>query len=150
MTATIELADVRSVAASILTRMGPITAMKLQRLVYYCQAWHLVWEDELLFPEEIQAWATGPTVPTLYSLHTGEFKVSSIEHDEARRLTDDQSSTVDGVLEFYGCRSTHNLNIVTRRESPWRDARWRVYAKPGESATELITTAEIFEYYDSL
>lgn len=32
------MATVDDVAAALLTRTGPITAMKLQKLVFYCQA----------------------------------------------------------------------------------------------------------------
>ena len=34
------------VADYILQEHGAMSAMKLQKLVYYAQAWHLVWEDK--------------------------------------------------------------------------------------------------------
>lgn len=49
------MAKVNDVAAYILEHAGPLTAMKLQKLVYYSQAWQLVWEDKALFPERIEA-----------------------------------------------------------------------------------------------
>ena len=42
------MANVDDVAAYILNRQGPMTAMKLQKLCYYSQAWHLVWDSEPL------------------------------------------------------------------------------------------------------
>jgi uncharacterized phage-associated protein len=57
------MVSVDDVAAYILEQRGPMSAMKLQKLVYYSQAWSLVWEDRPLFREEIQAWASGPVVP---------------------------------------------------------------------------------------
>ena len=33
------------VAAYILRKQGTLPAMKLQKLVYYSQAWSLVWDD---------------------------------------------------------------------------------------------------------
>ena len=65
------------VAAFILKESGPMTAMKLQKLVYYCQAWSLVWDEKPLFKEKIEAWANGPVVRALYEKHRGKFKVSS-------------------------------------------------------------------------
>ncbi len=62
------MATALDVAAFILNKRGPMTAMKLQKLVYYSKAWHLVWEDKLLFTEPIEAWANGPVVPELYKL----------------------------------------------------------------------------------
>ena len=44
------------VAAYILQEQGPTPALKLQKLVYYSQAWSLVWDDKPLFEEEIEAW----------------------------------------------------------------------------------------------
>ncbi len=60
------MVSVHDVAAIILQECGEMTAMKLQKLVYYSQAWSLVWDDAPSFPEEIQAWANGPVVPVLY------------------------------------------------------------------------------------
>ncbi|WP_328689855.1 DUF4065 domain-containing protein [Streptomyces phaeochromogenes] len=54
-----------------------MTAMKLQKLVYYCQAWHLAWEGRASFPEAIRAWASGPVCPALYELHQGHFEIEA-------------------------------------------------------------------------
>jgi uncharacterized phage-associated protein len=72
---TSSTASVYDVAEYILAREGEMSAMKLHKLVYYCQAWHLVWDGAPLFDEEIQAWANGPVIPALYELHKGEFTV---------------------------------------------------------------------------
>jgi hypothetical protein len=45
------MASARDVAAYILSRQGRMTAMKLQKLVYYSQAWSVVW-DERAAPTE--------------------------------------------------------------------------------------------------
>ena len=56
------MASVYDVAAFILGRLGQVGAMKLQKLVYYSQAWSLVWDDQPLFSETIEAWDKGPVV----------------------------------------------------------------------------------------
>ncbi|MBD5559274.1 MAG: DUF4065 domain-containing protein [Clostridia bacterium] len=43
-----------------LEKTGPITTMKLQKLLYYAQVWSLVWDENELFPEKFEAWANGP------------------------------------------------------------------------------------------
>nr|MBF2754091.1 hypothetical protein [Gammaproteobacteria bacterium AqS3] len=48
--------SVFNVAKYILEQQGEMAAMKLQKLVYYSQCWALVWDEEPLFDEEIQAW----------------------------------------------------------------------------------------------
>jgi len=54
------------VAKYILEKKKQMTAMKLQKLVYYSQAWSLVWDEKPLFDEPVEAWINGPMVPALY------------------------------------------------------------------------------------
>lgn len=63
-----KMVNVYDVAEFILRKFGSMTAMKLQKLVYYCQAWSLVWDEKPLFPERIEAWANGPVVRELFDL----------------------------------------------------------------------------------
>ena len=62
-------------AEYILAKTGPMTATRLQKLIYYCQAWHLVWEKKALFSDKIEAWRNGPVVPILYASYKGHWKV---------------------------------------------------------------------------
>ena len=43
-----------------------ISNLKLQKLVYYAQAWYLAISDEALFEEDFEAWVHGPVIPELY------------------------------------------------------------------------------------
>jgi len=70
------MVSVFDVAALILSKLGPIPVMKLHKLLYYCQAWSLVWDEEALFKERIEAWANGPVVKALYEIHKGQFKLA--------------------------------------------------------------------------
>ena len=56
------MAKVHDVAAYIISKMRGVDAMKLQKLLYYSQAWSLVWDSRPLFPSKIEAWANGPVV----------------------------------------------------------------------------------------
>lgn len=47
------MANVSDVAAYILQKHGRMTTMKLQKLVYYSQAWSLVWDEKPLFQERM-------------------------------------------------------------------------------------------------
>lgn len=62
------MATCLDVAKYILSKTGTIPAMKLQKLVYYSQAWALVWDEKPLFTAPIQAWANGPVCPRLCNL----------------------------------------------------------------------------------
>jgi len=142
------MVSVHDVAAYILQNRGPMTAMKLQKLCYYSQAWNLVWEEQPLFHEEFQAWANGPVCPELYSRHRGLFQVSDWPAGDSKALSSIEASTVDIVLDFYGDRPAHELSELTHRESPWRDARADLPA--GSRSNTVISTTAMHEYYDGL
>ena len=142
------MATVHDVAAYILKKRGAMSAMKLQKLVYYSQAWSVVWDERPLFPERIEAWANGPVVRGLYDLHRGSFEVSEWPHGDACRLTSGERATVDTVLDFYGDRSAQWLSDLTHREQPWLQARRGL--PHGERGNREITLSSLEEYYSSL
>lgn len=141
------MANVNDVAAYILKKRGRMTAMKLQKLVYYCQAWSLVWDDKPLFKARIEAWANGPVVPRLYKLHRGQFEVTATTGDP-NALTESERATVDAVLGFYGDKSSQWLSDLTHSERPWIDARRGLPA--GAPCVCEIPLASLAEYYGSL
>jgi uncharacterized phage-associated protein len=142
------MASAHDVAAYIIKKRGAMTAMKLQKLVYYSQAWHLVWEDKLLFPDKIQAWANGPVAPSLYREHRGDFKVKSWKRGDPGKLSPKQRESIDAVLKFYGPKSAHYLSELTHSERPWRGAREGL--PPGARSAREITPAAMAEFYGSL
>jgi uncharacterized phage-associated protein len=146
------MATAHDVAAYILKSFGgPMSTMKLQKLVYYAQAWGLVWDEpphSPLFEEPIQAWADGPVVRALYEKHRGQYSVSSWPWGNPSRLTPTQRETVDAVLRYYGRRSGHWLSELTHMETPWRNAREGV--RPGARSTRVIRHADMAKYYRSI
>lgn len=143
-----KLASVHDVADYIIRRLGPTSAMKLEKLAYYAQAWSLVWDGKPLFSARIEAWASGPVVRELYRNHRGQFSVSSWPHGNGNRLAAAERETVDAVLKFYGDKSPFWLSELTHREAPWIDARQGL--APGERGENEITLAAMAEYYSSL
>lgn len=143
------MASVHDVAAHILDRMGSMTAMKLQKLVYYSQAWHLVWDEEQLFSERIEAWANGPVAPALFALHRGKFTVDvPWASGSASNLTANEIETVNAIITSYGPKSGRDLSILTHAEMPWRMAR--VGLAPTAISTNEITLASMADYYGAL
>ena len=142
------MANVLDVAAYVLHQHGPMTTWKLQKLVYYCQAWSLVWDEDVIFPEEIEAWANGPVVRELYNAHKGRYRVSRIRHGDPDVLIDDQRETADIVLSFYGDKSSQWLSDLTHMEDPWREARRGV--PDGVRGNNVIPKEHLAEFYGSL
>lgn len=139
----------RDVATYILERQGPMSAMKLQKLAYYSQAWSLVWDDRPLFPDRIEAWANGPVCPALYAWHRGQFIVEPRTFNGSVDHLDGQArETIDRVLDFYGDKEPHWLSELTHSEAPWLQARANVPL--GVRSNTEITTASMAEYYGSL
>jgi len=141
------MANVADVATYILESKGSMTAMKLQKLVYYSQAWHLVWEDRPLFSETIEAWANGPVAPALYSQHRGVFMVDELKGDLSQ-IEDFEKTSIDAVLEHYGSKTSYELSELTHRESPWLQARDGAAA--GARSTKEISLGSMQEYYSAL
>jgi uncharacterized phage-associated protein len=144
------MASVLDVAAYILAKHGPMTAMKLQKLVYYSQAWHLAWEEKPLFDERIEAWANGPVVPVLYRKHRGRFTLSPDESlgGNERELSQSERDTIEAVIDAYGDKTARWLSELTHREEPWRGARTGM--RELDRGDSEIDSASMHEYYSSL
>lgn len=146
------MASVLDVAEYILAKTGPISTMKLQKLVYYCQAWSTVWDDPPdtpMFDEPIEAWVNGPVVPALYEHHKGRFTVSSGSFPgKPSRLSDPQKGTIDAVLDFYAKHSAQWLSDLAHSEDPWKEARRGLRSE--QRGHSQITLESMQEYYGSL
>jgi uncharacterized phage-associated protein len=142
------MARVHDVAAYIISKLRSVDAMKLQKLLYYSQAWSLVWDEKPLFSAKVEAWANGPVVRTVFKTYQGQYKVSRALEGDKTALTEDERSTVDAVLNFYGGKDGFFLSELTHRERPWMDARTGL--APGEKSDREITKAAMRDYYGSL
>ena len=144
------MAHVLDVAKYVSNKCAPMTAMKLEKVVYYCQAWSLAWDDVPLFDEEFQAWANGPVCPELFAQHRGKYVIdenffaSRADYD----FTASQIETMDKVIEYYGSKEPHWLSELTHKENPWREARKGT--PEGYPSNAVITKESMMEYYGGL
>jgi len=103
----------------------PITNKKLQKLVYYSQAWSLVLNNKKLFSEPIEAWVHGPAVRSLYGQYKN-FGFSPItENIDASliKVSGKNKELLDEVWKLYGKLDPGYLEMLTHSEKPWQDAR---------------------------
>lgn len=144
-----DVVSVFDIAKYILERTGEITAIKLQKLVYYSQVWNLVWDEEPLFYEQIEAWANGPVIPVLYDVHRGYYSISpDMIPGDSSKLSSKQRANIDTVIKFYGDKTSLWLSRLSHNEDPWLSSR--IGLEPGERGTEDITLDSIADYYSSL
>ncbi len=143
-----ESVSVFDVAAYILKKLGEMSAMKLQKLAYYCQAWSLVWDEQPLFRENVEAWANGPVIRELFNFHRGRFRISAVEIGNPDVLNEVQTETIDAVLDYYGDKSAQWLIDLTHLEKPWKEARQGMSCS--ERGNRVIPHDAIAEYYSSL
>lgn len=139
------MASVHDVAAALLSAAGPFSAMKLQKLAYYCQAWHLARHREPLFPDDVEAWREGPVVRALYDRHRQQYEVREWPAGVADRLVGAERATVDWVVEKYGAFTAESLSRMTHQETPWLVTR--VGLAPSAPSSRSISPGEMAAYY---
>ena len=127
--------------------ISDLSNKKLQKLLYYVQAWNLVFYNKKAFSEDIEAWIHGPAIPAVYRLYKN-FVFSPIPQSMADGfddITKELSSVVDDVIRVYGKFDADYLETLTHAESPWQTARND--AKPFENSSNVISTDEMKTYY---
>lgn len=131
-------------------RVGdPLSNLKLQKLLYYAQAWYLALYDRPLCPEPIEAWVHGPAVPSVY----GTFKESAwqpipispkvvpVFHGKIKKHLEE-------IMEKYGTQTPYFLEMLTHQEEPWLKARGRI--PPDEPSHAVITHDSMKNFYRAM
>jgi uncharacterized phage-associated protein len=139
------------VAATILTecwrRKICVSNLKLQKLLYYCEAWWLAFYGKSLFNEPIEAWVHGPVVPCVFREYK-DYKWSSIGAAKAPASTDKEVlEHVNAVLDAYGDFEASALTRLTHGERPWMEARSGL--EPDMPSNRAISRATMTKYFAS-
>ncbi|MHB8068161.1 MAG: Panacea domain-containing protein [Desulfobaccales bacterium] len=100
-----------------------LTHLKLQKLIYYAQAWNLALFDEPLFVESIQAWTHGPVAYSVFQ----RFRDSGWEAlpipETCPEFDPQTTELLNDILSIYGQLDAKHLERLTHREAPWKEAR---------------------------
>lgn len=127
----------------------PITTAKLHKLLYYVQGWHLAHFEEPAFPERIEAWMHGPTVPAVHDLYNGHWGRPIVEPVEAPPdLEDRLRKLIDDVIDLYGIDTGYSLHQRTRQEPPWLEARKGFFLHQ-EGCRAEITQASMQHFFQA-
>lgn len=97
-----------------------MTNLKLQKMLYYEQGFHLAAFGTPLFNESIEAWMYGPVVPAVYE-HFSDKGSSGIEpaENEIFDLSEDEATLFNNVFDVYNQFSATKLVEMTHSEPPW-------------------------------
>ncbi len=97
-----------------------MTNMKLQKMLYYQQGFHLAYFGTPLFEADMEAWMYGPVVPEVYSAYK-DFGKNGItgDHDNVLMLDEREEALFSEVMLVYGKYSAIGLMNMTHEEMPW-------------------------------
>lgn len=100
-----------------------ITHLKLQKLLYYAQAWSLVLLNKPMFSEEIQAWTHGPVVPIVYDKYSTCGYKEILKPEVCPNIDIEYEEVLEEVMKTYGIYQAKYLEMLTHSEKPWIEAR---------------------------
>lgn len=107
----------------------PLNLLKLQKLAYYVQAWHLAYHGKGIVSARFQAWVHGPVNRDLYDRFNSSmlYDAVTIEHltpgFDPCKIPQEARNFIDGVLDAYGPFTGSQLEALTHGETPWIQAR---------------------------
>lgn len=130
--------------ALIARQDGIVEKTKLQKLMYYSNAWHLAITGAALVPLPFQAWVNGPVLPGVWHSRADDAQRDA-RGRKAPRLEPFTARLLDMVTEEYGWRSSGELSAMTHGERPWIAARGGI---PADSSSRAeIDPAVIAAHY---
>ena len=142
--------SVFDVANYFLWRAGEVgellSNLKLQKLVYYAQAWHLAVHGKQIFPEDFEAWVHGPVCPDLYHCHKccGWQPVPCVV--EKPQFSPETEELLEQVVELYLGESAYKLELRTHSEAPWIKARRGL--APDDPSNAVIPKDAMKSFYE--
>jgi uncharacterized phage-associated protein len=144
--------NAQEVAATLLeacwARNIEVSNLKLQKLLYYAEAWHLVLENGSLYDEPIEAWVHGPVVPGVFRKYRsfGWLPITTLATTSSK--DEDLCAHVGAVLDAYAGFSATDLERLTHSERPWIEARTGLAAD--EPSTTPISRKVMKQFYSAV
>ncbi len=147
----------------LLQNGNSISPLKLQKILYYLQAWYLVYfHEELLFEDQPEAWVNGPVYRDVYEAYRNKGIYSQltladigVEVEEIPRvlgdlhqsmnLSDNKWALIEQVLTHYGSMSQDRLVFLTHSQAPWNEARKGT--QPFAYSDQKISFKTMYDYY---
>lgn len=129
-----------------------ISAIKLQKLMYYAYGWYGRLTGKPLFEQHFYAMRYGPVVGELLTLHSAQKTISPDLIEVGRSALEDVPLETDvyieqllsAVWEYYGDIDPWKLVEMTHKESPWMNA-WS--ARLEDTRRAVLDGQDIIEFF---
>jgi len=125
-----------------------ITNKKLQKLLYYVQAWSVTLRNKKVFDDKIEAWVHGPAIREVY-LEFKKFGADPIKKkitaSKFSKINKDTKKLIESVWNAYAKYDAPFLEHLSHSEDPWLKAREGL--ESNMSSTNEITIASMKAYY---
>ncbi len=122
-----------------------ISNLKLQKLLYYAQAWHLALFDEPVFADSLEAWVHGPVIPSIFRKYRRFGWNPIVAENTPPHFSKNIADHIREVIRVYGKFDAVTLERMTHGEDPWRDARRNL--APDEPSNRVITHEAMKKFY---
>lgn len=126
--------------------------LKLQKLLYYIQAWSLGINGYPMMNGRFEAWVHGPVCTELYdrfkdtkSLYSSITDEDVLNKSPKSEIFSEDVEFIDYILENYARYSGSQIEAMTHNEAPWINAR-KGYGAMERCHTE-ITEKAMRDYY---
>lgn len=120
-----------------------ISNLKLQKLLYYCQGFHLALYGEPFFEESFEKWSHGPAIPELYREYDNKFGSGAIDYPQGIDISfftlfnEQQKDLMAEIYTVFGQFSALKLEKEAHQERPWKEVDYN----------EIIPRALMMEYF---
>ena len=123
-----------------------LTNLKLQKLLYYAQAWYLARFDVPIFSEDFEAWIHGPVLPSQYRrFKTCEWRPIQDYIRAPQALPPKLTKHLNAIISTFGTETATALEMMTHQEMPWLRARRNI---PNNSPSRsVISKSSMKEFY---
>lgn len=126
----------------------PITNLKLQKMVYYAQGYYLAMTGNILFDDQIEAWAHGPVINSLYQKYK-HFRWQPVNDDVKAPAFDKKiAEFLNLIIDTFLPMDAFKLERMTHNETPWINARGKL--SPGAKCRRPIKVSDMKEYFTAL
>ncbi len=125
-----------------------MTNKKLQKMIYYAQAWFLAIHGNKIFNDKIEAWVHGPAVRAVYIKYK-KFGFGPIDllpsKEEILEIPEDKKNFLKEVWKIYGKYDAAYLERLSHSEIPWQKARENL--EPNMGSENEISPSEMSTFY---